>query len=67
MKTIVAPNTNSIRSGTLIGSTMNLGHGSGGVSVGRNLSRSSRLPITIIGVVGIPQMVVTNQIMIMCK
>jgi hypothetical protein len=59
----VAPNINSIRGGILIRSTMNLGHALEGVSGGRNLNKSSRLPITTTGVVGTPQMVVTNLIM----
>jgi hypothetical protein len=42
MEMVVTPNTNVVRSGVLIGSTINLGCGSGGVLVRRNLSQSSR-------------------------
>jgi hypothetical protein len=38
---VVAPNTIVVRGGILIGFATNLGHGSGGISVGRNLSRSA--------------------------
>jgi hypothetical protein len=51
---VVAPNTNSIKGGILIGFVMNLGCGSGGVLVGRNLSKSSRLLIATTKVVGTP-------------
>jgi len=61
---IVAPNTNFVKCGILIGSTTNLGCGSNGVLEGRNLNRSSRLPRAIIKVVGTPQMVFINSIMI---
>ncbi len=40
---IVAPNSNFVRGRILIGSTTKLGHGLGKISMGRNLSRSSRL------------------------
>ncbi len=38
---VVAPNVNVVRSGVLIQFATNLGHGLGGISVGRILSRSS--------------------------
>jgi hypothetical protein len=47
----------------LIRCVAKLGHGLGGVSVGKNLNWSSTLPTTTIGVVGTPQMVFTNLIM----
>jgi hypothetical protein len=50
---VVAPNINVVRKGILIGSTTNLGSGLCGVSTRRNLNRSSMLPTTIIGNVGI--------------
>ncbi len=62
METIVAPNIDVVRRGVLIGSITKLGLG--GVSTVRNLNRSSPLPTTNTGVVGIPQMVFTNLIMI---
>ncbi len=60
---VVAPNTNVVRVGVLIGSTTNLGSGLDGVLPRRNLSRSSALPTTTIGVIGSSQMVFTNPIM----
>jgi hypothetical protein len=63
VETIVAPNTNFVRGGVLIGSIVNLGHGSRRVSTRRNLNRSLGL-LTTIRVVGTPQMVFTNPIMI---
>jgi hypothetical protein len=60
---VVAPITNVVRSGVLIGFTTNLGSGLGGISIQRYLSRSSALPTTIITVVGTPHMVFTNSIM----
>jgi hypothetical protein len=63
VETVVAPNMNVVRGGMLIGSTVNLGSGLNGVLVGRNLSRSSVLPTTTIGIVGTLQMVFTNMIM----
>jgi len=42
MEMVVTPNTNVVRGGVLIGSTINLGRGSGGVLVRRNLSQSSK-------------------------
>jgi hypothetical protein len=57
---VVVPNMNVVRRGVVIDSTTNIGCGSGRFSVGRNLSRSSALPVTNIGVVVTPQMVFTN-------
>jgi hypothetical protein len=51
VENVVAPNTNFIRGGVLIGSSMNLSCGLGGVSMGRNLSRSSEILVTTIGLV----------------
>jgi hypothetical protein len=51
---VVAPNTNVARGGILIRYVVNLGHGLGRVSAGRNLNWSSGLPTTTIGVVGTP-------------
>jgi hypothetical protein len=59
---VVVPNINVVRRGVLIGFTTKLGNELGGVLIGRNLSRSSVLPIAITRVVGIPQMVFTNSI-----
>ncbi len=53
-----------VKRGILIGSTTNMGSGLDGVLVGRKLNESTTLPPTIIGVVGTPQMVFTNSIMI---
>jgi hypothetical protein len=64
METIVASTTNFIKSGVLIGSTFNLGHGLGRVLAKRNLNRSSRVLVATTGVVGTPQMVFTNPLMI---
>ncbi len=63
MEIIVAFNTNFVKGGILIGFATNLGCGSGGVSKGRNLNRSSGLPTVIIKVDGTPQMVFINSIM----
>ncbi len=60
----VAPTMDVIRRGVLIGFTTQLGNGSDGALARRKLSGSTTLPITIIGVVGTPQMVFTNPIMI---
>jgi hypothetical protein len=60
---IVAPNTNVVRGGILIGSVTNLGYGTSGVSIERNLNNSLGLLATPIGVVGTFQMVFTNSIM----
>jgi hypothetical protein len=59
---IDAPNINVVRRGVLIGFVAKLGGGVSGVSIVRNSSRSLALLTTIIGVVGIPQMVFTNLI-----
>ncbi len=64
MEIIVVPNLEVVRRGILIGSIANLGSGLDGVLTGRNLSRSSTLPTTITRVVGTPQMVFTDLIMI---
>ncbi len=63
VKIVVAPTTNFVKNGILTGSITNLGCGPRGVSTGRNLSRSSRILISIIGVIGTPHMVFTNPIM----
>ncbi len=52
-----------IKRGVIIGSATKLGSGLGGILAERNLTRSSALPITTIGVVGTPQMVFINPIM----
>jgi len=57
VETIIVPNTNVVRRGVVIGFTTNLGHGSSGFLVGRNLSKSSGLPTTNTRVVGTSQMV----------
>jgi hypothetical protein len=57
VETIVAPNTNFVKGGVLIGFVANLGYGLGGVSMGRNLNKSSGIPVATIGVVGTFQMV----------
>jgi hypothetical protein len=62
VETIITPNINVVRRGILIGSVTKLGSELGGVLIGRNLSRSSVLPITTTRVVGILQMVFTNMI-----
>jgi hypothetical protein len=61
---MVAPNSNVVKSEILIGFATNLDSGLGGVLTGRNLSRSSTLPIGTTRVVGTLQMVFTNPIMI---
>jgi hypothetical protein len=60
VETIVALATNFVRIRILIGFVTNLGCGSKGVLVKRNLSRSSRIPIATTKVVKTPQMVFTN-------
>jgi hypothetical protein len=60
VETIVAPTTNFVKIGILIGSATNLGRGLGGVLERRNLSKSLGIPIAIIRVVRTPQMVFTN-------
>jgi hypothetical protein len=59
---VVVPNIDVVKKGVLIGLTKKLGSESSGVSAVRNLNRSSALPTTTIGVVGMPQMVFTNPI-----
>jgi hypothetical protein len=49
MEIVVAPNTNFIKVGILIGFATNLGHGLSGVLAGRNLNRNLGLPATTIG------------------
>jgi len=61
---VVVPNIDVVKKGVLIGFIVKLGSESDGVSIGRNLSGSLALPIAIIGVVGIPQIVFTNLIMV---
>jgi len=63
VETIIALSMNVIKGGIVIGSITNLGCGLGGVSVGRNLSRSSRLLATNTRVVRTPHIVFTNPIM----
>jgi hypothetical protein len=60
---VVAPNIDVVKGGILIGFVAKLGSESGGVSIIKNLSPSSTLPTTIIGVVCTPQMVFTNSVM----
>ncbi len=62
VKIVVAPTTNFVKNGILIGSITNLGCGPGGVLTGRNLSKSSGILISIIGVIRTPHMVFTNPI-----
>jgi hypothetical protein len=54
VETMVAPSMNVVKNGVLFGSVANLGSGSGGILVRRNLSRNSTLAIITIGVVGTP-------------
>jgi hypothetical protein len=54
VETVVAPNINFVRNGILVGSATNLGHGLGGVSAKRNLSKSSRILISTIRIIGTP-------------
>jgi hypothetical protein len=63
VETIVEPNIKLIRKGIIIRFATKLGSELGGISARRNLSRSLMLPIPITRVVGIPEMVFTNQIM----
>jgi hypothetical protein len=63
LETVVAPNTNVVRGGVLIGFATNLGCGLSRVLAGRNLSRSLGLSIATTRVVGTPYMVFTNPIM----
>jgi hypothetical protein len=52
--------TNVIKGGILIGFATSLGCGLSGILTRRNFNRSSRLPITTIGVIGTHQMMFTN-------
>jgi hypothetical protein len=61
---VVAPSINVVRKGMLIKYVAKLGNGSDRVSIVRNLSPSLALPIVTIRVIGMPQMVFTNPIMI---
>jgi len=54
MKMFVAPNMDVGRRGVLIGSITKLGSRLGGILAGRNLNRSSALPIVTTEVVGTP-------------
>jgi hypothetical protein len=60
VETIVAPATNFVRSGILVRFATNLGCGSGGVLVKRNLNKRSGILVTTTIVVRTPQMVFTN-------
>jgi hypothetical protein len=60
---VVVPNMDVVKRGILIGYAAKLGSGLGGILAGWKLSGSTTLPITIIRVVGTPQMVFTNSIM----
>jgi hypothetical protein len=57
-------NINVVKKKVIIEFVAKLGSGLGGISTIRNLSRSSTLPATTTRVVGIPQMVFINLIMI---
>jgi hypothetical protein len=61
---VVAPSTNVARKGVVIEYAINLGCGSNGFSIVRSLNKSSKLPTANTRVVGTPQMVFTNPIMI---
>jgi len=64
VETVVTPNIYVVTRGVLIGSTTKLGNKLNGISAKRNLNENTTLPIITIGVVGTPQMVFTNPIMI---
>jgi len=64
VETVVAPNIYVVTRGVLIGSTTKLGNELSGISAKKNLNRNTTLPIITIGVVGTPQMVFANPIMI---
>jgi hypothetical protein len=51
---VVAPNTNVVKRGIVIGFATNLDRGSNRYSTRRNLSRSLGLLVTNVGVVGTP-------------
>ncbi len=54
VENFIAPNTNFVKGGILIGFTTNLGHGSSRVLTRRNLNGSLGLPTTTIRVIGAP-------------
>jgi hypothetical protein len=62
--TIVVPDVNVGKRGVVTEFIINLGHGSSGFLVRRNLSRTLGLPMANIGVIRTPQMVFINRIMI---
>jgi hypothetical protein len=64
MEMVVAPNIYVVTRRVLIGSTTKLGNKLSGILAKTNLNRNTTLPIITIGVVGTPQMVFTNPIMI---
>jgi hypothetical protein len=64
VETIVAPNIYVVTRGVVIGSTTKLGNELSGISTKKILNRNTTLPIVTMGVVGTPQMVFTNPIMI---
>ncbi len=64
VETVVAPNIYVVTRGVLIGSITKLDNKLSGISTKKNLNRNTTLPIITIGVVGTPQMVFTNPIMI---
>ncbi len=55
MEMVVALIMNVVKGGILIGSIKNLGSGSGGISIIKNLNWSPWLPIISTKVVGTPQ------------
>jgi hypothetical protein len=61
---VVAPSMNVVRGGVLIGSATNLGRGLGKFLAKRNLNKSLGLSVVTTKVVGTPQMVFINLIMI---
>jgi len=61
---VVAPNIYVVTRGVLIRFTTKLNSKSGGILARRNLNWNTTLPTITIGVVGTPQMVFTNPIMI---
>jgi hypothetical protein len=63
VETVVASSIDVFRKEILIGYITKLGSRSAGISTIRNLNRSSTLPITATGIVGILQMVFINLIM----
>ncbi len=63
VETIVAPNIDVVKRRVLIGSTTKLGSKSSGVSLVKNLNRSSAPLIVVTRVVGILQIMFTKPIM----